>query len=245
MRYPGLPRTHKWWCGLRLRVSAGLRPASPRPRAIFSCCRCTIAVLGRAGQSTIRPCPNVGYVKLSTRERMRRRPRAAQVAANRGFRGVWPTGGARPPKPQTGPVDGWLRGEAVDYLRGWADVGYSGHVRARVERPRVKETARSIVQCHWRAEKGQWWSLDREPPVLEPFRDAQHEWCGKPVDEPDPARSPRVVAQPAAGCSVRDHRVRAPASPGEQHPRIERETNASDDRQHGAAGTTPFRLLGA
>jgi hypothetical protein len=50
---------------------------------------------------------------------------------------------------------GWLRCQVADYLRRWEDVGYSGHVRARVERPGVKETARSIVQSHWRAEKGQ------------------------------------------------------------------------------------------
>ncbi len=50
---------------------------------------------------------------------------------------------------------GWLRGQVADYLRRRADVGYSGHVRARVERPGVQKTARSIVQSHWRAEKGQ------------------------------------------------------------------------------------------
>jgi CIC family chloride channel protein len=49
---------------------------------------------------------------------------------------------------------GWLRGEVVDYLRGWADVGYSGHVRARVERPGVQKAGRSIVQSHWRGEEG-------------------------------------------------------------------------------------------
>jgi hypothetical protein len=50
---------------------------------------------------------------------------------------------------------GRLRGEAVDYLRGWADVGYSGHVRACVERPGVQQAGRSIVQSHWRGEEGQ------------------------------------------------------------------------------------------
>jgi hypothetical protein len=54
-----------------------------------------------------------------------------------------------------GPVAQWcagghLRGQVADYLRGREDVRDSSHVRARVERPRVHEAGRAIVQSHRR-----------------------------------------------------------------------------------------------
>ncbi len=140
-------------------------------------------------------------------------PRYLRIRADSG--GFVPRCGGRRHKPQGRPCGlVALRGQVADYLRGWAGVGYSGHVRARVERPRVHEAGRAIVQSHRRAEEGERWALDRKRTILEPFRDAQHERRGEPVDAPDPARPARVViAEPAAVAAFGTTRCGASAHP--------------------------------
>lgn len=102
-----------------------------------------------------------------------------------------------------------LRRQVADYFAWQEGSPRSESRRARVERPRVHEAARALVQSHRRVEEGERGPLDRKPTILEPFGDVHHERRGDPADAPDPARPARVViAEPAAGRGVRHHAMR-------------------------------------